>query len=203
MDCGSSSHGILQARILEWVAIPFSRDLPDPGIELGSPASQVSCLTSKPPRKPAKAHKAATCSPRTIWLLEGNTATCSTLQAWQFRGHLRSSLVAKLRFHSSHPHNTLRREPQLQRHKLSKINTWSHLMAPPVGALRQWSTCEKLLLSWSWTDEFVQTSRMIWILTEWMFVQCKNSGRIPRTTKFTISFLGTISLLSSTNDKLK
>ena len=24
---------ILQARILEWVAIPFSRDLPNPGIE--------------------------------------------------------------------------------------------------------------------------------------------------------------------------
>ena len=34
MDCsppGSSVHGILQARILEWVAMP--RDLPDPGIE--------------------------------------------------------------------------------------------------------------------------------------------------------------------------
>ena len=29
-------HGILQARILEWVAIPFSRDLPNPGIELRS-----------------------------------------------------------------------------------------------------------------------------------------------------------------------
>ena len=28
-------HGILQARILEWVAIPFSKDLPDPGIEPG------------------------------------------------------------------------------------------------------------------------------------------------------------------------
>ena len=26
-------HGILQARILEWVAIPFSRDLPNPGIK--------------------------------------------------------------------------------------------------------------------------------------------------------------------------
>ena len=25
--------GILQARILEWVAFPFSRDLPNPGIE--------------------------------------------------------------------------------------------------------------------------------------------------------------------------
>ena len=34
MDCsplGSSVHGILQARILEWVAFPG--DLPDPGIE--------------------------------------------------------------------------------------------------------------------------------------------------------------------------
>ena len=35
---GSSVHGILQARILEWVAIPFSRgsswprDLPGPGL---------------------------------------------------------------------------------------------------------------------------------------------------------------------------
>ena len=35
---------ILQARILEWVAIPFSRDFPDPGIEPGSPALQVDSL---------------------------------------------------------------------------------------------------------------------------------------------------------------
>ena len=36
MDCsppGSSVHGILQARILEWVAMPSSRDLPDCGME--------------------------------------------------------------------------------------------------------------------------------------------------------------------------
>ena len=32
-------HGILQARILEWVAIPFSGDLPNPGIEPMSVAS--------------------------------------------------------------------------------------------------------------------------------------------------------------------
>ena len=41
MDCsppGFSVHGILQARILEWVAIPFSRHLPKPGIEW------VSCI---------------------------------------------------------------------------------------------------------------------------------------------------------------
>ena len=35
MDCsppGSSVHGIMQARILEWAAVPFSRDLPNPGL---------------------------------------------------------------------------------------------------------------------------------------------------------------------------
>ena len=34
-------YGIFQERILEWVAIPFSRDLPNPGIEPGSPALQA------------------------------------------------------------------------------------------------------------------------------------------------------------------
>ena len=41
MDCslpGSSVHGIFQARILEWIAFPSPGDLPDPGIEPGSPA---------------------------------------------------------------------------------------------------------------------------------------------------------------------
>ena len=44
IDCilpGSSIHGSLQARILEWVAIPPSGDLHDPGMEpmsLTSPA---------------------------------------------------------------------------------------------------------------------------------------------------------------------
>ena len=32
---GSSVHGILQAEILEWVVIPFSRDLPAPGSDPG------------------------------------------------------------------------------------------------------------------------------------------------------------------------
>ena len=51
MDCslqGSCLHGILQARVLEWVAISFSRDLPDPGIEPGSPALQADALPSEP-----------------------------------------------------------------------------------------------------------------------------------------------------------
>ena len=42
MDCspqGSSVHGILQARILDWIVMSSSRDLPDPGIEPASPAA--------------------------------------------------------------------------------------------------------------------------------------------------------------------
>ena len=34
-------HGILQARILEWVAFPSPEDLPNPGIDPRSPALQV------------------------------------------------------------------------------------------------------------------------------------------------------------------
>ena len=49
---GSSVHGILQASILEWIAIPFSRGSPEPGIELTSPALQADSLPSKPPGKP-------------------------------------------------------------------------------------------------------------------------------------------------------
>ena len=42
MDCnlpGSSVHGSLQARILEWVAVPSPGDLPNPGIRPISPVS--------------------------------------------------------------------------------------------------------------------------------------------------------------------
>ena len=45
---GSAVHGIFQARILEWAAISFSRDLPNPGIEPESPALQTDALPSEP-----------------------------------------------------------------------------------------------------------------------------------------------------------
>ena len=48
----SSVRGILQARKLEWVVIPSPGDLPDPGIELRSPALQADSLPFEPPGKP-------------------------------------------------------------------------------------------------------------------------------------------------------
>ena len=50
VDCsppGSSVHGVSQGRTLEWV-------LPDPGIELGSPALAGGFFTAEPPGKPVR-----------------------------------------------------------------------------------------------------------------------------------------------------
>ena len=53
---GSSVHGIFQARILEWVAISFSRDLPDREIEPSSPATAGRFFATELPEK-LKSHK--------------------------------------------------------------------------------------------------------------------------------------------------
>ena len=45
---GPSVHGILQARILEWVAMPSSGDLPNPGIKPGSPLAPALQADSLP-----------------------------------------------------------------------------------------------------------------------------------------------------------
>ena len=67
MDCGppgSSVCGILQARILEWVAIPFSRDLPNLGVKPDL-ALQANSLQSKPPGKPFTTQIT---TPNSVWL---------------------------------------------------------------------------------------------------------------------------------------
>ena len=45
-------HGILQARILEWVAFPFSRASSQPGIEPRSSALQADFLPAEIPGMP-------------------------------------------------------------------------------------------------------------------------------------------------------
>ena len=89
MDCspsGSPVHGILQARILEWVAIPFSKGSSQPR----DPA-QVSCIageffTTKPPGKPL-----GTCTliylkwvtNKDLEYSSGNPAQCMWLPGWE------------------------------------------------------------------------------------------------------------------------
>ncbi|CAI9171301.1 unnamed protein product [Rangifer tarandus platyrhynchus] len=57
MDCSltdSSVHGIIQKRILKWVAVPSPGDLPDPGTEPRSPVLEADSLPAKPPGKTPK-----------------------------------------------------------------------------------------------------------------------------------------------------
>ena len=80
----SSAHGILRARMLEWVAAPFSRDLIDTGIE---PESLVS---------PALAGRFFTISTTNTfklfliitWLLEPSTTFNTSQLSWEFT-HIR------------------------------------------------------------------------------------------------------------------
>ena len=45
-------HGLLHARILQWIAFPFPGDLPNPGIEPRSPTLQVDSLPTELQGKP-------------------------------------------------------------------------------------------------------------------------------------------------------
>ena len=57
MDCrppGSSVHGISQARLLEWVAISFSRESSQAKDQTHSPALAGRFFTTEPPRDPAQ-----------------------------------------------------------------------------------------------------------------------------------------------------
>ena len=74
-------HGILQARILEWVAFPFSRGSPKPGIKPRSPALQADSLPPEPPEKPKNTGMGSLSFLQQIFLTQGNKTGSPTLQA--------------------------------------------------------------------------------------------------------------------------
>ena len=66
-------YGILQARILEWLAFPFSRELPNPGIEPRSLALQADSLPAELQGKPKNTGVGSLCLLKGIFLTqEGN-----------------------------------------------------------------------------------------------------------------------------------
>ena len=60
-------HGILQARILEWVAIPSPGDLPNLGIKPRSPTLEADSLPAEPPEKPLRIYFFHSNPMRQIW----------------------------------------------------------------------------------------------------------------------------------------
>ena len=85
MDCslpGFSAHRISQVRLLEWVAISFSRDLPNPGINPVTPALAGRFFTAEPPGKPKV--KALFISPHDRTAASTDTHTpCPSFSAWK------------------------------------------------------------------------------------------------------------------------
>ena len=69
MDC-PPFRGIFQARMLEWVAISFSRGSSDPGLKPASPALGGEFFTTEQPGKPRKLLNAATLLPLVLQNLE-------------------------------------------------------------------------------------------------------------------------------------
>ena len=67
---GSSVCGILQARTLEWVAIPFSRGSSQPRDQTRSPALQADSSPSEPPGKPQLLRKDIDTQVRKNWVLD-------------------------------------------------------------------------------------------------------------------------------------
>ena len=84
MDCsppGSSVHGILQAGMLEWVAISFSRDLPDPGMEYQVPCTAGRFFTVWATGRPYLANTRITLLP--FGLGSASILHCLLAQGWK------------------------------------------------------------------------------------------------------------------------
>ena len=84
-------HGILQARILEWIVMPSSRGSPDPGIEPRFPELQTDSLPSVPPGKPSKMTKP-------LLICRTDSSVVAVQNQWVSPPHLYSTSYSKLAF---------------------------------------------------------------------------------------------------------
>ena len=80
------SYIILQAIILEWVAFPLSRDLPNSGIEAGSPASQADSLPAEPQGTPQNTEAGSLSLVQ--WIFPTHESNWSLLRCRQILYHL-------------------------------------------------------------------------------------------------------------------
>ena len=120
MDCslpGSSVHGISQARILEQIAISFSRGSSRPRDWTSAPALAGRLFTTEPPEKPHIIEDK---------LLSLSTPTCPTalIQPWR-----RDSSRQEWRQHTCQiGYERITRETQLWLHYLTGKSTWTNMV---------------------------------------------------------------------------
>ena len=79
-------HGILQARILEWIALPVSRGSSWPGIDSRSPLLPADSLPAEPPRKPKNSAVSDSLQPHGLynpWISPGQNTGVGSLSLLQ------------------------------------------------------------------------------------------------------------------------
>ena len=147
MDCslpGPSVHGILQARILEWVAFLSLGALPNPGIEPTSPALTGRFFTTEPPGKPClfspdhnslrkelvRHHPVG--MPAVASVLEPHTTTCWAVGCPCFPGAETSPVLWSMRFLFAAPFPTT---PSLTGHLSLHCPLSALLIAPSLGRM--------------------------------------------------------------------
>ena len=129
MDCSppsSSVHGILQARILAWVANPFYGYLPDSGMESGSPALEVGSLLSELPGKWGRRVNMA----RGKWRIHLCLAKTTMTQIHSFVVELPER--AECSQHGSHKGETLGARSLGESPRWKRMNYRSSIGRPPL-----------------------------------------------------------------------
>ena len=102
MSVSLRPHGILQARVLEWVAFPSPEDRPNPGIEPRSPTLQADSLPTEPPGKPKNTGVGSLFFSRAYLSDPGIELGSLALQADSLRAELPgNSLTYEVQFNSS------------------------------------------------------------------------------------------------------
>ena len=111
---------ILQATILEWVAMPSSGDLPNPGIKPRSPTLQADSFPSEPSGNPKNTRV------ESLSLLQGNFPTQESN-----RGLLHCRWIL---YQLSYQGSMIKKQQQKSFRSLKSIHTFAHLYIEQVIA---------------------------------------------------------------------
>ena len=153
---GFSVHGILQARILEWVATPFSRWFSQPRDQIWDSCTADSLLSEPPGKERNAPHWEQICKIRWRHLIE---QLCSNLKQWNRPGlnkqrpvgqmwHVTCFCTTSLELRMIYIFKWWRKKNMLWHMKMSK-----HIISLDSCGSRVWEWLDWVFLTWdlSWS----------------------------------------------------
>ena len=119
---GSSPMGFSKQEYWGGLPFPSPGDLPDSGIELGSPAFQADALTSEPPGKPTEQILTHSKPNQIIWIIWWQN---KTWLKWTLRKDLTKFMISKLLLKRLHPIIVLVCDPEILKICLHAFQAYS------------------------------------------------------------------------------